>query len=179
MSLYEWLNLKITSISALCVAGSLFYLAQQIRLFIKAHQDNHDWNRRIETQHALNKVRELNTDALNIEFGFTNRKSPIPLDEILAAFEKDIILQQHLHRLLNFYEGLANGIFSGIYDEKIIKVNRYSPMKKEFTRCQYYIDHRRKESNRTAWSGYERLMRKWEQDHTRSGDLEPTGNLKS
>jgi hypothetical protein len=177
MSLYEWLNLTIMAISALCVAGSLFYLAKQVRLFSKAHQDNHDWNRRVETQHALGKIREINTDSLNMKFGFANRKSPIPLQEILDAFEEEPNLQLHLHKLLNFYEGLANGIFSKVYDEKIIKVNRLSPMERDIIRCRYYIDYRRNESSRTTWSGYQRLMEKWRNDDLRSGDLEPTGNL--
>ncbi len=179
MSLYEWLNLTIMAISTLCIAGSLFYLAKQIRLFIKAHQDNHDWNRRAETRNILVKAGELNTDALNIKFGFANRRSPISLDEILKEFEKDITLQQNLHRLLNFYEGLAHGVFSGVYDETLIKSNRRGSMEREFIRCRYYIDHRRNESNKTAWSEYQRLIEKWQHGDIQSGDLEPTGNLKS
>ncbi|MEL6721853.1 MAG: DUF4760 domain-containing protein [Pseudomonadota bacterium] len=179
MNLYEWLNLTIMAISVLCVAGSLFYLAKQVQLFSKANQDNHDWRRRIATQHVLDEDRKLNTDGLNIKFGFANRKSPIPLEEMLRAFKEEPSLQMDLHKLLNSYEGLANGVFFGTYDEKIIKVNRSSSMQKEFTRCRYYIDHRRNETSRTAWSGYQKLIEKWQNDDMKSIHLEPTGNLKT
>jgi hypothetical protein len=177
MSNYEIVSLLILSVSALFVGVTLIYLSKQIKLFISAHADNHDWNRRIETQHALDNVREVNTDSLNKKFGYINRKDPILLDEILQAFEEEHSLQLLLHKLLNFYEGLANGVFLGMYDEVSIKASRKEPMEREFIRFKLYIDYRRNQSSKTAWIAYERLVKKWKEELLRSADRTPTGEI--
>ena len=162
MTTYEITNLAVMSISALFVGISIFYLSKQIKLFIFAHADNHDWNRRIETQHAIARIREINTDSLNDKFGYVNRKESIDLKEIQQAFQEEPSLQLLLHKLLNFYEGLANGVFLGTYDEPTIKANRKSTMEKELIRFRRYIEYRRNQSKKTAWIAYERLIRKWD-----------------
>ena len=177
MSNYEIASLLILSISALFVGITLLFLSKQIKIFILAHADNHDWNRRIETQHALDNIREINTDSLNKKFGYVNRKNPIPVHEIVQAFEEDHALQLLLHKLLNFYEGLANGVFLGMYDEVSIKENRKGPMEREFIRFKLYIDHRRNESSQTAWIAYERLIKKWNEELLRGNDKPPTGKI--
>jgi len=177
VSTYELLTLSITTLSAVFVGVSLIYLAKQINLVRSAHADNHEWNRRIETQHALDKVREINTDALNKKFGYVNRREPISLDDILTAFEEDHTLQLLLHKLLNFYEGISNGVFLGSYDEVTIKANRKSPMEIELIRFKHYIEYRRHQSNKSAWVAYERLINKWNDELIRGSDREKTGKI--
>lgn len=177
MSIYETLSLAVASISALFVGASLVYLARQIKLFIAVHADNHEWNRRVETQHALEIIRELKTDSLNERFGYVNRKEPINLEEIKTAFKDDHSLQLLLHKLLNLYEGLANGIFLGTYDEPSIKANRKGPMEREIIRFKYYIEYRRHQTSKTAWVAYERLIKKWDDESLKGSDREPTGRI--
>lgn len=177
MSYYELFSLSATLISALFVGLSLVYLAKQVKLFAAAHADNHEWNRRIETQKALQKIREINTVPLNEKFGYVNRRDPIPLKDILDAIEKDPSLQLILNKLLNFYEGLANGVFLGIYDEESIKVNRRGPMEREFIRCKNYIEYRRHQSSKTVWIAYERLIKKWEDELLKNSDRPQTGRI--
>lgn len=177
MTNYEIISVSISIISALFVLISLIYLSKQVKLVVSAHADNHDWNRRIETQHSLDKIRDINTDALNARFGYVNRKEPILIEDILKAFEEDHTLQLLLHKLLNFYEGLANGVFLGTFDEVTIKSNRKSPMEIELVRFKNYIEYRRNQSNRTAWVGYERLVKKWNDELLTSNDKSQTGQL--
>ena len=177
MSIYEIATLVVMTISAVFVGVSLIYLAKQIKLFVAAHADNHEWNRRIETQKALDNVREINTGALNEKFGYANRKDPIPLEDILSAFEENHTLQLLLNKLLNFYEGLANGVFMGIYDEASIKANRKGAMEREFIRCKNYIEYRRHQSSKTVWIAYERLIKKWDEELLKSEDRSQTGKI--
>ncbi len=177
MSTYEILSLVVSGISALFIGISLIYLAWQIKLFISAHADNHEWNRRIETQHAISKIRELDTDLLNEKFGYVNRQEPIPLTEVQEAFHENPSLQLMLHKLLNHYEGLANGVFLGTYDEATIKANRKGTMEREFSRFKHYIQYRRDQGNKTAWCSFERLIKKWHEESISSLDREPTGRI--
>ncbi len=178
MTNYEILNLIVTSVSAAFVGISILLLARQLKLATKMHSDNHDWYRRIETQNAITKIRELDVDALNEKFGYVNRSEPIPLNEVQEAFEENPNLQLLLHKVLNFYEGLANGVFLGTYDEKIIKANRRGTMQRELSRFKYYIDYRRNSGNRpTAWAGYERLLNQWKQQAIEQNDLKQTGQI--
>jgi len=177
LTYYEIFSLSITIVSTLFIGLSLVYLAKQIKFFVAAHKDDHEWNRRVETQRALSEIRDINVTLLNEKFGYVNRRDPIELDEILSAIEKDKSLQLVLNKLLNFYEGLANGVFMGIYDEDIIKVNRRGPMERELIRCKNYIEYRRHQSSKTAWIGYERLIKKWDAELLNSNDKKRTGKL--
>lgn len=177
MNNYEIASLCITSLSALFVGLSLIYLSKQIKLVISAHADNHEWNRRIETQNALDRIREVDTSPLNERFQNANRKEPISLQEILGAFESDLSLQLILHKLLNYYEGLANGYYLGTYDEASIKANRRGPMEKELVLFKNYIEYRRRQSNPRAWIDYERLINKWHQETLGDNDREQTGSI--
>ena len=177
MSNYELISLIVSGFSALFIGISLIYLSKQIKLLISAHSDNHEWYRRIETQNALDKIREINIDALNETFGYANRKDPIPLDNILKEFEDNHLLQPILNKSLNFYEGLANGVFLGTYDEDSIKANRKGPMEREFVRCKYYIEYMRHQSSKSIWIAYERLINKWDEEFLKSSDRKPTGKI--
>ena len=177
MTNYEILSLIISSLGTLFVGISLIYIAKQVKVLIASHSDNHEWNRRIETQNAISKIRDINTDPLNDKFGYVNRREPIPLEEVNNAFSENPSLQLTLHKLLNYYEGLSNGVFLGTYDEDTIKANRKGAMEREFIRFKNYIQYRRDQGSPTAWSGYERLIEKWRREAILSTDKEKTGRI--
>ncbi len=149
---------------------SVLYLAKQVKLSLKFHSENHEWNRRIATNQILNLIREIDTDELNKKFGYINRVEPIPLEEVKEAFSENISLQLLLNRILNFYEGLSNGVFLGTYDENTIKANRKGAMQREYNRFKNYIEFRRDSGNKGSWKGFERLIRKWEEEELRAND---------
>lgn len=178
MTTYEIVSLFISGVGAIFVGVSLLLLVKQLKLIVLAHEDNHEWNRRIATHQAIDKVRNLNKDNLNRKFGYINRKEPIPLKEINKAFKEDPALQLTLHNLLNLYEGLANGVFLGTYDEATIRANRKTPMESILVRFRLYIQHRRDGSSKTAWIGFERLITGWNTELSEAFDREQTGKIK-
>lgn len=177
MTTYEWSSLLVMAISALFVGISLLYLSRQIKLFIASHEDNHEWNRRIATSDALSRVREINTDLLNEVFAYLDRREPVPLQEVQDAFKAQPNLQPSLHKLLNLYEGLANGVYLGTYDETTIRANRESAMIKGLAKFRPYIQYRRDCGSKTAWSGYERLVNKWLSEGVEMHDKNQTGRI--
>ena len=148
MTPYEISNLVVSIVSALFVGISVLYLAKKLKSSIAIHSDTHEWNRRIATSEAIEKVRQLDTDTLNIKFEHINRREPIPLKEITDAFNDDPALRLSLNKLLNCYEGLANGIYTGTYDELTIKVNRRGAMERELMRFREFIQHRQQQGNK-------------------------------
>ncbi len=174
---YELAKLIISATSLIFIGATLIYTGRQIKLLIKSHADNHEWNRRIATQQALNELRKVNVDDLNEKFGYINRHQPIPLAEVLAAFEENIALQMKCHQLLNYYEGTATAIFLGIYDELTVKISRKGAMERTFTNFKEYIEYRRNQTNNTVWIEYEKLINKWHSELRNRGEREPTGTL--
>ena len=178
MTTFEILSIIVSAAGSLFVGISVLLLVKQLQLIISAHTDNHEWNRRIATQQAVSRVKELNNDELNKKFGYINRKESIPLQEVQNAFKENPALQLSLHKLLNIYEGLANGVFLGTYDEATIKASQRTLMEKQLIRFRHYISYRRDSSgNQKAWAAYERLNKKWNQEMLESHDREPTGKI--
>ena len=140
MTDFEMLSLIISGLGAFFVGTTVLLLIKQLKLIVSTHADNHDWNRRIETQRALDKRTEIGTEKLNKKFNYMNTKTPIKLDLILASFVEDHTLQIVLNRLLNYYERLANGVFLGTYDEITIKAIIKGPMERELVRFKNYIE---------------------------------------
>jgi hypothetical protein len=66
--------------------------------------------------------------------------------------------------LLNFYEYLAVGIKSKIYDEPLLKDSMYTSLITVFERCEGFIDIVRKNGQKTAFCNFERLAKKWIDD---------------
>ena len=164
MTTFEVISLIINAIGAFFIGISILLLAKQLKLIILAHADNHEWNRRIETQHALAKVRELNTDDLNEKFGYIELRKPIPLKDIETAFKEDPSLQLSLHKLLDHYEGLADGILFKIYDEEAIRISRKGSMERDLLQFREYIQSRRDVDDKTAWINSGKLVKKWSEE---------------
>jgi len=155
----------INFVSATGVIVSVFYLSKQVKIANKSHQDNHEWNRRIETKHALDSYNRLEAVMqLNDAFDFTSVRHAIKRDVILDKFKAIPQLKIHLTRLLNYYEGLANGVDMGLYEEVIIKEARRGGMIRTYNAFSDYIKYDRAEHNPMAFVKYEALVKKWEKE---------------
>lgn len=151
--------------------------AYNVRLLVKAHADNHEWNRRIATQEALAKLREVNIDDLNAEFGFANQLTAIPLAQVRAKFDENPKLQATCHKLLNFYEGIASGVHLGTFDELTVKVNRKGAMERDFAKFREYIFHRRDLVSQTLFVEQEKLITKWREETLAQSTRQTTGKI--
>jgi len=157
----------------------LIYAGWQVSLLKKTHQQNHDWNRRIAAQGAIESLRPLAsiTIELNDVFDTTNATEAIPLQRILDVFKDDKSIQVKVHQLLNSYEALARGVYQSIYDESVIKAARRGPMIQQFEAFSSYIKYRRKNVLPKAYVQMEALVNKWKSEEEPSDQLEPTGTI--
>ena len=119
----EIATLIIHGISAILVAGGLFYAGKQLSLTLQVQKQNHDWNRRNAAQQATldYPAKVTGAEKLNKALKYSVAKEPIPLATIAEKFEEDEELRIICHRLLNYYESLAVGVEQLVYDETVIK----------------------------------------------------------
>ena len=172
MTNYEIYSLLMDGFTALIALGGFVYAGiqlkkttEQLRAAYEINEADHDWNRRIAAQDALKEYNQsILSSELQSEFNYSNCTESIPLKKIEEGFNKHPNLQAELHQLLNFYEGLARGVFHGVYDEKIIKAARYNSMRKVFRAFNSYIESRRRASSPTAWKDSESLVDQWKAD---------------
>ncbi len=145
------------------IAVGLFYTARQIKLLIKIHQENHDWNRRVAAQSALVAIRELTETIQQIEavFQHGNTNNVIALSIIKEKIESNKKLRPQIARYLSSYESLARGILQGIYDEEVVMTGRRGQMTKVFNQFYHYIDLRRKTINKNYCSCMEDVVKRW------------------
>lgn len=180
MTTFELITVIVATASALFVAIGLFYAARQLRLLIRTHADNHEWNRRIAAQEAVAQVNTTaKTEDLNARFNYIAHSDPVPLAEVNEAFEEDPGLRVKLNVLLNSYEGLARGVFLGIYSEAVIKSARRSPMLRTFNAFREYINHRRISGSPLVWVEYEKIIDKWTAEQKATVKMEPIGSVQT
>lgn len=168
MTNYEIYSLLMDGFTALIALGGFVYAGiqlkkttEQLRTAYEINEADHDWNRRIASQVALEKYNQsILSSELQSEFNYLDCIESIPLEKIEEGFNKHPNLKAELHQLLNFYEGLARGIFHKVYDEKIIKAARYNAMRKVFRAFNSYIESRRDNSPH-AWEQLESLVDQW------------------
>lgn len=175
MSSYEIASLIISVTGTLIIGGSLTIAIFQLKVLIKSHKDNHEWNRRIETQKAIVEVRNIDIQKLNEVFGFKYRKEPMPLSEITSKFESDWLLERQCINLLNAYENLASGIKLGIYDEDVVAINRKGAMQRTYTKFKMYIEHIRHHTKKTTYQELQQLIDKWDAKDNYTPPKSPIG----
>lgn len=90
-----------------------------------------------------------------------SQKHPIPIKDINEKLKENHSMKVHLMRLLNFYEGLANGIDMGIYEEIVIKEARRSSMIRTYTAFKEFAEYHRQEISPMVFVKYEALVKKW------------------
>ena len=166
---YEMYSLAISGVAALITLGGLIYAGiqlkktkEQLQATYKINEADHDWNRRMASQAALKEYNQsILSSSLQSEFDYLNCSESIPLKKIEEGFNKHPELQKELHQLLNFYEGLARGIFQNIYDDEVIKAGRRNAMMKALKAFNSYIESRRRTSSPSAWTDLESLVAQW------------------
>lgn len=132
MSEYEAWSLIINGIIAASMMLGLFFGVRQLKSLVESNQisqkiakDAHDWNRRSAAQDALRDLRKsVLLSKLNQHFDYLNLDGEIALNRIEKGFREEAELQNELHGLLNYYEGLARGVRQGIYDEEVVRTAR-------------------------------------------------------
>jgi len=178
MTEYEEYSLIISLITACIALIGLVYAAiqiqavrRQVEASYKVNEANHDWNRRMAAQSAINEFNQSTvTRTLQVEFNFINLTEAIPLANIEAAFKKHSDLQNELHQFLNFYESIARGVFQKIYDEEVVKTARRTVMVRALKSFDAYIEERRKAYSNAAWAQLDALVAEW--------SLEEKGKIK-
>ena len=169
MSQYEIISLAISVVLLIITIFGLFYAGFQLKcakkaleMSVKVHSADHDWNRRLAAQNALKEYNQsMIISSLQKKFDYFNRKEAIHLSEVEEKFSSNVNLQNDLHQLLNFYEGLARGVFQQIYDEEVIKAGRRGSMIKALRAFNSYIEDRRAKFSPKAWCEFESLVAKW------------------
>lgn len=176
MTNYEIWSLIISALAILITIGGLLYAGNQIKLARKqlinaietieltreVHKDNHDWNRRIASQNAINSFRNQNkTKELRESLGQIDINDAIPLDTIISKFETDTYLQGYIHSVLNTFEGYSRGVNQGIYDEEVIRTALMGTMIRYYNCFRPYIVYVRKKRNPELFSEYEGLINIW------------------
>lgn len=163
-------------VSAIGVIITLIYLAKQIKDTNRIHTENHEWNRRIETRRALDLYNTLESvKDLEDEFKFSNANHPIEVNKINKTIKDNPLIKLAIIRLLNYYESLAIGISMGIYSEVIIKETRRGHMIKTYRAFSDYIDFHRGNGNERSFIQYEKLIKKWKEEESKSVSLDQLG----
>ena len=164
--------------TAVFVGLGVLYAVQQLRVLVRSHADNHEWNRRVAAQEAIARIStSVRGEDIQAKFKYVGRPDPVPLQEVLQAFEEDPGLRMKLNRLLNGYEGLARGVFLAVYSEAVVKNARRGPMIHTFTAFSEYINHRRQSGSPRAWIEYETLVEDWLAAEKRQSQLPATGSV--
>jgi hypothetical protein len=171
--------MAVTAIAtAIFVGIGVLCAVKQLKVLVRSHADNHEWNRRLATQQALAAI---NTSArgedIQAKFNYAARADPVPLPEILKAFEDDPSMRVKLNVLMNGYEALARGVFLAIYSETVVKSARKGAMIRTFAAFREYINHRRQSGSLRAWIEYERLVDAWLAEDKSQTQLPPTGSV--
>lgn len=177
MTYFEIITLSFSGVTTLAMIIATLIGLRNLRLLVKAHSDNHEWNRRLATQNAIAGIRVMKIDTLNKEFGYANQLTSIPLKVVLKKFKDNHELQILCNNLLNYYEGLAAGIHLGIYDELTVKVIRKGTMERDFAKFREYITYRRDQVSDKAWIEQEKLVAKWRAEVLTKSDRPATGEL--
>lgn len=176
MTQYEIINTMVTIFSSLLIAIPIFLVIKQIKISIEIHKENHDFQRRLATVEALAYIRDIDTSDLIKEFNYVNLDTPLSLKKIKKSFKKNPELRNTFFKIINNYTALANGIVTGVYEEKIIKINRRGTMRRDFKMFEEYIVYRRKKrGNPNIWIGCEKLLDNWDNEDYSSNKLEKTG----
>ncbi|HRF05245.1 DUF4760 domain-containing protein [Accumulibacter sp.] len=182
MTDYQMYSLLLSGSATLITLCGLIYAGiqlkktkEQLQATYKISAADHDWNRRMAAQAALSEYNQsITLSGLQSTLNYLNCTEAIPLSKIQKGFTDHPDLQNELHQLLNFYEGLARGVSHRVYDVEVIKAGRRSAMINTLRAFNSYIESRRKESSPTAWTDLEALVAEWVADEKRKPQRRPT-----
>ena len=159
----EILQLTIRLLSAIFIGVGLLYTAKQIKLLIKSHSDNHEWNRRKVAQDASLMYSQLTegNNLLNEHFSYVTSSEPVAMKTMDEKFGNEPELKPQLHRLLNYFNSLCRGVNHKLYDEKIIKSSWGGVIMRTYDQFKPYILWYQKNVSEEAWFEMERLANQW------------------
>ena len=162
MTTFQWAQLSLQAISAIGVIVALSLTIRQIRLLRASYVDLHDWNRRKAAQDATHEWKEYAADSVALEdkFHFRQLDGVVELAVLTNTFKEDLKLRASLHRILNYFEAIANGVRNGVFDESVIHDAFCAVFDLHIHRFGQYIKHRRA-SGATIWIEFDELNQKW------------------
>lgn len=172
----EIARLLLQAVSTVAVVIALLFTARQIRIASSTYHDLHEWNRRKAAQDAISEYRLLSEDVVLLDRAFKtlSASKPLSLQQILEAFEADARVRVSVHKLLNYFENLANGIRHHVLNEQIIKSYFRTNMAMYFREFEAYIRYERGSGFARVWLELEETIRRWEEGE-RVTDIAPTG----
>lgn len=188
MSKYESISLFINGFGVLTLwVGFIFVFVQiksairQISVMIETHRQNHELQRKMAAQLAVN---EYNFSSISAElhniFGYINNNLPISMDVINQKFSESDDNRVKLIMLLRHYESLARGINHGVYDEGVVKATLHRTIIRFARAFSVYIEERRTVlSSPTQWLQFTTLAEKWANEDKKIHVSHPTGDLQN
>ncbi|MBB4286981.1 DUF4760 domain-containing protein [Roseospira goensis] len=131
----------------------------------RVNKHSYEWNKKKYAQDALGLYKNsVILTELQKDLKYIEEPRTISVEELENHLDRNDSLREQLHALLNYYEGLARGIHTGIYDETVIRSGREGAMKRAFKAFEPYILCRRYRNNSpNAWIELEKICKKWEQ----------------
>jgi hypothetical protein len=159
----EIAKLVLQGVSSAGVVVALLFTARQLQIAVAAYRDLHEWNRRKAAQEAISEYRNLSADTIVLDraFRILSDNSPVPIETTLAAFAQDPEVRVSLHRVLNYFENLANGIRHKVLDDPLIKSYFRTNIESYLRQFEPYINHQRAANNVNACSELENLLNTW------------------
>ena len=157
----------IGTLSVVLLAISVIYAGRQLQLLRRQHSEDHDWNRRLAAQQAIDKYHniQLMVETISEHLDFQNRTEGITLADIEAKFKETGTLQTRVHSVINYFEAMARGVRQGIYDEEVIKNAFQGHMNRVYESFRYYIESRRRNlHNPQIWIELEEISDKWRKE---------------
>ena len=188
MTTFEKIMVLISALNFFAVLIGFIFASWQVRsakLEIKAivetHRENHDFQRRIAAQDAINQFNFSSLSAeLGTKFGYFEHNLPISIKEIRKVFDASEENRSKLIMLLRHYEGLARGINQGIYDEEVVKSALRRTILRVSRAFSLYIEQRRIElGNPKLWKEFTDLGDRWLSEDTIIESRPKTGFLSS
>jgi hypothetical protein len=172
----ESARLLLQAISTAAVVIALAFTARQIKIATSTYHDLHEWNRRKAAQDAISEYRLLSEDVVQLDrvFKTLSTSKPVSLQEALEAFETEPRIRASVHKILNYYENLANGLRHHVLNEQIIKSYFRTNMATYFREFEAYIRYQRGSGSPRVWVELEETVRRWEEGERVIGST-PTG----
>ena len=132
--------------------------SEQLQKNIEISQESTQLNKKIATETKLKEYQTLSIDRLKQNntlnyMGQTDNSTPIELETIYNEIAKDTYLRNDIHKLLNYYESVARGVRTELYDKDLVMAHGYNRMKRMFIKYQKYIEERRMK-NPKAWDEF-------------------------
>lgn len=178
MTEFETYSLIANLVATFSIVATAIYAVRQFRRSADIHQQNLEWNKRIETKRKLDDYNMINsTIYLMKTFHHIKTKHAIEYKTVAAELAKDDEAVVHLNELLSYYESLASGIENHLYDEHLVKTSRRATMIRTYTAFKEYIEHDRIERDSKLWICLEALVTKWMNEERKQEGLPELGRV--